>query len=148
MRVLGLDVGTKTIGVAVTDELGLCAHAVETLPRRGNRPDAARVAELCRRFGTQQVVVGLPYDCAGQEGKRAERVRVFGGVLAAAGLRVEYHDESYSTVEAESVLLSADLSRAGRRKVVDRLAAAVILQSWLDATAPKAAPQSEDERLS
>lgn len=131
VRALGLDVGTKTIGVAISDELGMCAHPVETLSRKGNKIDAGRVRDLCQRLGAAQVVVGLPYDCEGNEGPRAQRVRVFGAALTALGLQVDYQDESYSTVEAEGVLLEADLSRKRRKQVVDRLAAAVILQSWL-----------------
>lgn len=104
--------------------------------RRGTRKDVETVLELCKKHGVSQVVVGLPYDCEGNEGHRAKRVRVLGDALAAAGLTIEYQDESYSTVEAESVLLEADLSRARRKEVVDRLAAAVILQAWLDAQRP------------
>lgn len=138
MRIIGLDVGSKTIGVAVSDELRLCAHAVRTLTRRGTRADVAQVLALCQEYKTQAVVVGLPlqYEGAGEElteGQRARRVRVFGDALAAAGLQVRYHDESYSTVAAEEVLLEADLSRGRRKQVVDRLAAAVILQAYLEA---------------
>lgn len=135
MRVLGLDVGSKTIGVAVSDDLGMCAHALKTLDRQGTRADVPRVVALCKSYGTDHVVVGLPYDCEGNEGKRAARVRVLGDALGAAGLKIDYQDESYSTVEAESVLLEADLGRARRKQVIDRLAAAVILQAWLDAQA-------------
>lgn len=133
MRVLGLDVGSKTIGVAVSDELGYCAHALRTLARRGTRLDVEAVRELAQKYGTTQVVVGLPYDCEGNEGRRAARVRVLGDALVQAGLHVAYQDESYSTVAAEEVLLEADLSRKRRKEVVDRLAAAVILQAFLDA---------------
>jgi putative Holliday junction resolvase len=116
----------------VSDELGLCAHALRTLARQGTRADTQTVRDLCQRYSTDHVVVGLPYDCEGNEGKRAARVRVLGDALAAAGLRIDYQDESFSTVEAEAVLLEADLGRARRKQVVDRLAAAVILQAWLD----------------
>ena len=135
MRVLALDVGSKTIGVAVSDELGFCAHAVRTLARQGTRLDVQTILGLARKYETTHLVVGLPYDCEGNEGHRAVRVRVLGDALVAAGLRVDYQDESYSTVAAEEVLLEADLSRAGRKKVIDRLAAAVILQAWLDVQA-------------
>jgi putative Holliday junction resolvase len=131
-----LDVGSKTIGVAVSDELGLCAHAVRTLNRQGTRGDVEQVRALCRSYETQHVVVGLPYDCEGNEGKRAARVRVLGDALAAAGFHIDYQDESYSTVEAESVLLQADLGRSSRKQVIDRLAAAIILQAWLDSRTP------------
>lgn len=148
MRVLGLDVGSKTIGVAVSDDMMLCAHALRTLSRQGTRGDVQQVLTLCRTYATQDVVVGLPFDCEGNEGNRAVRVRVFGDALAAAGLRVAYQDESYSTVEAEGHLLSADVSRARRKQVIDKLAAAVILQAWLDGRAATAAasPGSEPVR--
>ena len=129
---LGLDVGSKTIGVAVSDELRLCAHGVRTLSRQGTRGDVGQITTLCRTYETQSVVVGLPYDCEGNEGKRAQRVRVLGDALAGAGLSVAYQDESFSTVEAEEHLLAADVSRARRKQVIDKLAAVVILQAWLD----------------
>jgi putative Holliday junction resolvase len=143
VRILGLDVGSKTIGVAVSDELLLCAHAQKTLVRRGTRKDVETVLLLCKQHQTTRVVVGLPYDCEGNEGHRAKRVRVLGDALAAAGLAIDYQDESFSTVEAENVLLAADLSRARRKEVVDRLAAAVILQAWLDAQRPKSISSEE-----
>lgn len=129
---LGLDVGSKTIGVAVSDELRLCAHGVRTLSRQGTRGDVVQVTTLCRTYETQSVVVGLPYDCEGNEGKRAQRVRVLGDALAGSGLNVSYQDESFSTVEAEEHLLAADVSRARRKQVIDKQAAVVILQAWLD----------------
>jgi putative Holliday junction resolvase len=132
VRVIGLDVGSKTIGVAVTDELGVAAHALRTLDRRGTKGDVQQVLQIAREYQTERVVVGLPYDPDGNEGQRAKRVRVFGDALAAAGLTIEYTDESFSTVEAHDVLLEADLSRQRRKKVVDRLAAQVILQGWLE----------------
>lgn len=129
---LGLDVGSKTIGVAVSDELRLCAHGVRTLSRQGTRGDVVQVTTLCRTYETQLVVVGLPYDCEGNEGKRAQRVRVLGDALVGSGLNVSYQDESFSTVEAEEHLLAADVSRARRKQVIDKQAAVVILQAWLD----------------
>lgn len=143
MRVLGLDVGSKTIGVAVSDELGLCAHPQKTLDRRGTKADVLTVQALCKAHGTREVVVGLPYDCEGKEGHRASRVRVLGDAIAATGLTVHYQDESYSTVTAERVLLEADLSRARRKQVIDKMAAAVILQAWLDGQAAQAGGGAE-----
>ena len=148
---LGLDVGSKTIGVAVSDELRLCAHAVRTLARQGTRGDVVQVAALCQTYQTQELVVGLPYDCEGNEGKRAARVRVLGDALAAAGMQVSYQDESFSTVEAEEHLLAADMSRARRKQVIDKLAAAVILQAWLDGqrrAAPASSASLDEESVS
>ncbi len=133
MRVLGLDVGSKTIGVAVTDELGMCAHALTVIERRGTVRDVETVMKLARENGAERAVAGMPYEPDGTEGHRASRVRVFLDALTAAGLQIETWDESFSTVEAEEVLVRADLSRKKRKKVVDRLAAQMILQGWLDA---------------
>ena len=133
MRVLGLDVGSRTIGVAVTDELGVAAHGVTTLQRRGTRKDVDQVLELARRYQAERVVVGMPYELDGSVGPRATRVRVLYDALAAAGLSLDEWDERYSTVEAEATLLAANVSRARRKEVIDQMAAQVILQGWLDA---------------
>jgi putative Holliday junction resolvase len=131
-RVLGLDVGSRTIGVAVTDELGMCAHALRTLDRKGTRGDVAQVEAIAKQYDTRRLVVGLPYDLDGEEGPRAKRVRVLVDALTAVGFEVELQDERYSTVEAERTLLDADVSRARRKQVVDALAAQVILGAWLE----------------
>jgi putative Holliday junction resolvase len=132
VRVLGLDVGSRTIGVAVTDELGLCAHGVTTLQRRGTTSDVQEIKRLAGKYETASLVVGLPYDLEGQEGHRAKRVRVFIDALEQAGLAVQLWDERYTTVEAEQILLRADLSRKRRKAVIDKVAAQLILQGWLD----------------
>jgi putative Holliday junction resolvase len=133
VRVLGLDVGSRTIGVAVSDELGMAAHGVTTLHRRGTQKDVAQVLELVRRYQAERIVVGMPFELDGSVGQRATRVRVFFDALAAAGLAVDEWDERYSTVEAEATLLEANVSRARRKEVIDQMAAQVILQGWLDA---------------
>jgi putative Holliday junction resolvase len=135
--VLGLDVGSKTIGVAVTDELGLCAHAVRTIHRKGTAADVVQIATLARTYATRQLVVGMPYDLDGQEGPRAQRVRVLVDALVENGFEVTLQDERFSTVEAERTLLAADLSRARRKKVVDSVAAQVILTAWLERREPR-----------
>jgi putative Holliday junction resolvase len=135
--VLGLDVGSKTIGVAVTDELGVCAHAVRTLHRKGTAADVAQIATLARTYATRRLVVGMPYDLNGQEGPRAQRVRVLVEALHDNGFEVALQDERFSTVEAERALLEADLSRERRKKVVDALAAQVILTAWLERREPR-----------
>ena len=136
-RVLGLDVGSKTIGVAVTDELGVAAHAVKTLQRKGTDADVVQIAALARTYATTRLVIGLPYDLEGNEGPRAKRVRVLVDALADNGFTVELQDERYSTVEAERALLEADLSRARRKQVVDVVAAQVILTAWLTRHPPR-----------
>lgn len=140
MRALGLDVGMKTIGVAVSDELGLAAHPRLTLPRKGTRADVEAIAELVAREGAEVVVVGLPLSLDGKIGPRARRVLAFVEALRARlgdALPVETWDERFSTVAAERVLLEADLSRARRKEVIDKQAAAYILQGWLDARRSK-----------
>jgi len=132
-RVLGIDLGSRRIGLAVTDGLGLTAQPRATLPRHGGTRDLDAIAAAIRDCGADRIVLGLPLDPEGGEGPAARRARAFADQLTAAlHLPVELVDESFSTVEAEAVLLAADVSRARRKQVVDKLAAAVILQRWLD----------------
>jgi len=133
---MGLDVGSKTIGVAISDELGIAANPVATVSRRGTAADATTIASLASDREVGEVVVGWPLELSGAVGPRARRVQVFIDALRAAlPDRVGLHtwDERFSTVAVERVLLDADLSRRRRRQVVDRQAAAYILQGWLDA---------------
>ncbi len=127
--------GSKTIGVAVCDELGLAAHPVTTLERAGTAKDVEAIRALIDEYGATAVVVGLPLELSGAVGPRARRVRV---LTAALEEHVEVHewDERFSTVAVERVLLDADLSRRRRKQVVDKQAAAYILQGWLDAQRP------------
>jgi putative Holliday junction resolvase len=136
MRVLGLDVGSKTIGVAVSDELGLAAHPRQVLARKGTAPDVAAVIALVEAENAVRVVVGLPLELSGELGHRGKRVMLFVDALTAKlgdKIPVETWDERFSTVGAERALLDADLSRARRKQVIDKQAAAFILQGWLDA---------------
>ena len=132
---MGLDVGMKTIGVAVSDELGIAAHPVTTIERAGTAPDAARVAALVAEREVGDVVVGWPLDLNGREGPRTRRVAVFEEALRAAlpeSVAMHRWDERFSTAAVERVLIEADLSRRRRKEVVDKQAAAYILQGWLD----------------
>ncbi|MCG5056197.1 MAG: Holliday junction resolvase RuvX [Myxococcales bacterium] len=137
-RFLAIDLGSRRVGVAVSDGLGLTAQPLATLERRGGQKDLDAIGLLVRKHEIEGFVVGLPLNPdprAGEaaEGKAARGARAFAARLAQAfALPVHLVDESFSTVEAESVLLEADLSRARRKQVVDRVAAAVILQRWLD----------------
>jgi putative pre-16S rRNA nuclease len=136
MRALGLDVGQKTIGVALTDEAEVAAHPLQTLQRAGNAADAATVAALVAEHAVTDVVVGMPFELSGQIGHRARRVQEFANALRAAlGDQVKLHeqDERFTTREAERVMIEADVSRSKRREVIDSLAAVLILQGWLDA---------------
>jgi putative Holliday junction resolvase len=133
-RVLGIDLGSRRIGVAVSDGLGLTAQPRTTIARHGGVRDLDAIAAAAKEADADRIVLGLPLDPEGQEGPAALRARVFADKLrAAVGLPVELIDESFSTVEAEEVLLAADVSRAKRKQVIDKMAAAVILQRWLDA---------------
>jgi putative Holliday junction resolvase len=132
-RVVGIDLGSRRIGVAVSDGLGLTAQPHATIARHGGVRDLQAIAAVVAEYQAGLVVLGLPLDPEGQEGTAARSARAFADRLRAAlSVPVEMIDESFSTVEAEAILLEADLSRARRKQVIDRLAAAVILQRWLD----------------
>ena len=132
-RVVGIDLGSRRIGVAVSDGLGLTAQPRSTITRHGGLRDLVAIAQVVHEVGADIIVLGLPLDCEGNEGDAARRARDFAVRLGAhLALPIELIDESFSTVEAEEVLLAADVSRKRRKEVVDKMAAAVILQRWLD----------------
>jgi putative Holliday junction resolvase len=136
-RVIGIDLGTRRIGVAVSDGLGLTAQPHATIARHGGQRDLDDIAAVVQTFDAERVVLGLPLSPEGEEGRAARSAQVFAERLRGAlGIPVDLIDESFSTVEAEEVLLRADLSRKRRKQVVDRVAAAVILQRWLDRRPP------------
>jgi putative Holliday junction resolvase len=135
-RVIAIDLGSKRIGVAVTDALRISALPHATIGRKGGRHDLDAIAAVVAELDAERVVLGLPLSHEGEveEGRAAKSARAFAERLRAAlSVPVDLVDESFSTVEAEDVLLAADLSRARRREVVDRVAAAVILRRWMDA---------------
>ncbi len=146
MRVICLDVGEKRIGVAVSDPLDLTAQGVETIFCKGRRQDAARVLELCDRYETRRVLCGLPLNMDGSSGFQAERARRMGELLASMGCEVRYQDERLTTKLATGVLLEADVRRAKRKEVVDKLAATCILQTFLDAGGWKDAPSGNHKK--
>ena len=134
MRIVALDIGDRRIGVAVSDELGVTAQGVTTIHRRSAEKDLAAIAELVATWRAESIVVGLPLTLEGTEGPRATSVRGFMRRLArVVSVPIRAWDERFSTVTAERVLLDADLSRARRKEVVDKTAAVVILQHYLDA---------------
>ena len=135
-RILCLDVGDVRIGIAVSDPTRTIATPVEVLTRIGWGPDTRRIAELCRQYGTTEIVSGLPLNMDGTEGFQAEKVRAFCAQLEKAGLHVQFQDERLTTVSAEDSMLEDNLSRADRKKRVDKVAAAVILLQWLDEHPP------------
>lgn len=134
MRAFGLDVGTRTVGVALSDALGITAQALTTLRRAGLRGDLKALKRLAETHEVRSAVVGLPLNMDGSEGASAARSRAFGEALAKAlDVPVHYWDERLSTVAAHRALRESDLSGERRRELVDQVAAALILQGWLDA---------------
>ncbi len=133
-RFLGLDVGNRRIGVAVSDELGLAAHPVLTLERRRNsREDLRSLARLARRFGVAGIVVGNPLHLSGEESRQATRTQAFAAALGElTGLPIHLRDERLTTREAHQILYEAGQPRQQHRRVVDQVAATIILQAFLD----------------
>lgn len=132
-RTLGLDVGRRRIGVAVSDELGLTAQALTVIDNTGGDDVLAAIQALVREYNVGLVVIGLPKRTDGARGPEAEYVREFGQRLAEGlAIPVEYWDERFSTAEAERLLVSAGVRRSRRRQVVDQVAAGIILQTYLD----------------
>jgi putative Holliday junction resolvase len=133
MRTMGLDVGTHTIGVAISDELGITAQGLKTLKRKSTEDDLKEIATMIGQFEIGKIVVGLPKNMDGTLGKQAEFVLKWIKVLMdRIQVPVVTWDERLSTVGASKVLLEADLSRRKRKKVIDKLAAVLILQGYLD----------------
>lgn len=130
---MGLDLGDRRIGVALSDELGVTAQPLTTLEAGGTRAALAYLKDLAREHGVDRVVIGLPLNLNGTEGPRARSARAFAErAERELGLPCTLWDERLSTAEAERMLVGADVSRRGRRKVVDRIAAQLILQGYLD----------------
>ena len=132
-RIVALDIGDVRIGIAVSDPTRTIASPVEVLTRVGWGPDTRKIKAICDRYETSHVLSGLPLNMDGSEGFHAAKVSDFCTQLEKAGLTVFFQDERLSTVSAEDALLEGNLSRAERKKNVDKVAAAVFLQQWLDA---------------
>lgn len=133
-RVIGLDIGDRTIGIAVSDLLGLTAQGVETIRRKKLADDIARLGELMEQYETHELVSGYPKNMNGTEGDRCEVVKAFIDEVKAVypDVQVTFWDERLSTVAATRSLLEADVSRKKRKKVIDKMAAVFILQGYLD----------------
>jgi putative Holliday junction resolvase len=132
MRIMGLDIGSRTIGVAISDELGMTAQGLKTIKRRSMEEDLKEISMIIAQFNIDKIVVGLPINMNGTIGKQAEMVFQWIKTLKEKiSLPVETWDERLSTVEASRVLLEADLSRKKRKIVIDKLAAVIILQGYL-----------------
>lgn len=138
-RYLGLDVGNRRIGVAVSDELGLTAQPVLTLERKRNRRDDLRsLGRLTRRFGVAGIVVGNPIHLSGEASSQAAKTRSFAEELGElTGLPIHFWDERLTTHEAHRILYEAGHARQKHRRIVDQVAATLILQSFLDDQAPR-----------
>lgn len=136
MRVIGLDYGSKTVGVAVSDALGITAQAVETINRKEEnklRKTCARIEELATEYEAERIVVGFPKHMNNDIGERAEKAMEFGEMLKRrTGLEVVMWDERLTTVEAERTLIENKVRREDRKKCIDKIAAVFILQGYLD----------------
>ena len=141
-RILALDIGDARIGVAVSDPARIIASPVEVIQRVGWGPDVRRVCELCQQYETTLVLSGWPLNMDGTAGFQSEKVRLFCEQLEKAGLQVFYQDERLTTVTAEHALLEGNMHRRERRQTVDKVAAAVILQQWLDSARSSRQPKS------
>jgi putative Holliday junction resolvase len=133
VRILALDVGEKRIGLAVSDPLGITAQGLEVLIRQDHASDLERLVKVAREWRVQLIVVGLPRHMDGRLGTAAPKILELAEVLKKTlGVEVVTWEERLTTVEAERVLIQADVSRRRRRQVVDQLAAVLILQNYLD----------------
>jgi putative Holliday junction resolvase len=132
MRIMGLDLGEKRVGVALSDELGITAGPLTVLNRRPHQTFLQTIADLYNEHGVEKIIIGLPRNMDGSLGPQAQRVLAMANELKKIGLNVDTWDERLSTVAAERVLLEADLSRQKRKQVIDKVAAAYILQGYLD----------------
>lgn len=133
MRIMGLDVGSKTIGVALSDPLGWTAQGLEVIRRKGLNHDLQRLAEIIQEHEVHKAVIGLPKNMNGTIGPQAEVVQEFVKQFQEKLLiPVEMWDERLTTVAAQRTLLEADLSRKKRKLIIDKMAAVMILQGFLD----------------
>ena len=131
-RIVALDIGDVRIGVAVSDPTRTIASPVGVITRVGWGPDTRKIKEICDRYETALVVSGLPLNMDGSEGFQSKTVRDFCMQLERSGLNVTFQDERLSTVSAEEILINGGISRNERKEVIDKIAASVILQQWLD----------------
>jgi len=140
-RILALDVGSRRIGVAVSDALGITAQGLETLQRRNKRTDMEQLGELVRRYSVIEIVVGYPLRMSGDTGIQSEKMQAFAAELRKQyGIPVHLWDERLTSAEANRVLRETDMSIRRRAEVVDRMAAVLILQNFLENRATKSQP--------
>ena len=139
MRKIGLDVGDKTVGVAVSDPLGITAQGITIIERVGIRKDTGKVLDMVKEYECDTIVMGLPLSMSGEDSQQTGKVREFRTMLenkmrstAVKGVEIVWQDERLTTVQAERVLVDADVSRKKRKEVIDKQAAVLILQAYLD----------------
>jgi putative Holliday junction resolvase len=148
-RILALDPGTKRIGVALSDELGWTAQPLETFLRKSPEADAAHIKDLVRRHDVREIVMGMPVHLSGRAGAAAQSAQRFLEIVqAAVGVPVVAWDERLTTKAAEQLLIDADVSRKKRKGAVDRVAAALLLKSYLEhlsSCQPSAGGHAPDE---
>jgi len=136
MRIMGLDYGSKTVGVAISDSLLLTAQGIETIERKEEnklRKTLARIEALIKEYEVERIVLGLPLNMNDTIGERAERTLEFKAMLERrTGLEVVMWDERLTTVEAEQILIESNVRREDRKKYIDKIAAGFILQGYLD----------------
>ncbi|MFR7991008.1 MAG: Holliday junction resolvase RuvX [Anaerovoracaceae bacterium] len=144
MRKIALDVGDKTVGIALSDELAITAQGLMTLERVGIRKDTTKILQLVKEYQCDTIVIGLPKKLDGTDSIQTEKVYEFRTMLEnkmrSTGMKdveVVWQDERLTTVMAEKVLIEADVSRKKRKKVIDKQAAVLIMQSYLDSLAAK-----------
>lgn len=137
-RILGLDLGQKTIGVAVSDPLGFTAQGITTIRRKNKEQDITELREICSKYGVSLIVLGLPKNMNGTIGPSGEIALEFGKLLEEElKIKVEFWDERLTTVAATRAMLEADFSRKKRKKIVDKVASTYILQGYLDMISKK-----------
>jgi len=136
-RILGLDVGDRRIGIAVSDPLGITAGGLETIQRVNMEQDVNKVVQIAQKLDVVQIVVGLPLNMDGSAGSQAEKVKSFGRKLTRAyGVAVIYEDERLTTISAIRTLTIQGVKTGNKKDLVDRQAAAIILQKFLDRNVP------------
>ena len=136
-RIIGLDIGDKTIGVAVSDPLGWTAQGLDIIRRQSLKKDLQALGKWVRQYKAQKIIAGLPLNMNGTQSQQAEKNQTFIQLMKEKWgkyVTIETWDERLTTQQAEKILLEADLSRKKRKKVIDKIAASLILQSYLDAT--------------
>jgi len=148
MRIMGLDVGVKRIGIAISDPMGWTAQGHSVLHRGQLSTDLDALARICKEYDIEEVVLGYPLNMNGTVGAKAEEIKEFGGILGEfLKLPISYWDERLTTVSAERMLIDADVSRKKRKGVIDKLAAVNILQTYLDRLANKKFDKEASERI-